>query len=65
MSLFFVLLELKGLVLLSLSDESVGNLIDDKDFLDMLVKLEGKLGKKLFFDVKSDEYEWDIKSEYC
>lgn len=64
-SLLFAPLELKGLALLSLSDESVGNLIDDKDFLDMLAKLEGKSGKKLLFDVKSDEHEWDIKSEYC
>lgn len=63
-SLLFAPLELKGLTLLSLSDESEGSLTDDRAFLDMLVKLEGKSGKKLLFDIKSDEHEWDLKSEY-
>ncbi|KAG0598738.1 hypothetical protein M758_12G097000 [Ceratodon purpureus] len=60
----FAPLELKGLTLLSLNDESEGSLTDDRAFLDILAKLEGKSGKKLLFDIKSDEHEWDLKSEY-
>lgn len=47
-----------------MSDESEISLIDDGAFLEILGKLEGKTGKKLVFDIESDEHEWDLKSEY-
>lgn len=63
-NLLFAPLELKGLALLSLSSQSEGTLSEDKAFLDVLAKMERKSGKKLLFDLRSDEHEWDLRSEY-